>query len=443
MELAERILKPLKRIHGGAHLPHHKDTAEIETVIMPPPNEVTIPLLQNIGKPAEPCVKKGDAVFIGTKIGEASGFVSVPVHSSISGTVKEIGDRIINGNAVKCVVIESDGQNIIDQELHPIEVSTAEDLVNAAKNCGLVGLGGAGFPAHVKLTTSPEKPIDTLIVNGAECEPYLTADYRECMEKTNDVLEGIYLIKKLLGIKKVIIGVENNKPLAIEKLYEMATDLRDTDDSVKLMELKSTYPQGAEKVIIYTTTGRIVPPGKLPSDVGCIVMNITSIATLYRYITTGMPLVSKRITLNGDVIEEPRNIQVPIGTSIADLLAFAKEECEDGAKVIMGGPMMGQPISDLSAVIEKRTNGILIMKESKEPTVTACIRCGRCAAYCPMKLFPAMVETAYNNKLYDRYDSLNINYCMECGSCSYICPAKRPLTQVMRTAKAQMRRNKK
>ncbi len=443
MDLAERILKPLKRIHGGAHLSHHKDTAEFETVIMPPPAEVTIPLLQNIGAPATPTVKKGDTVFIGTKIGDASAFVSVPVHSSVSGTVKEVGERIINGNTTKCVVIESDGQNTIDPEIKPIEINCAMDLVNAARDCGLVGLGGAGFPAHVKLTTSPEKPIDTLIVNGAECEPYLTADYRECMENTNDVLEGIYLIKDILGIKKVIIGVESNKPKAIEKMYAMATDLRDTDDSVKLMELKSTYPQGAEKVIIYTTTGRIVPPGKLPSDVGCIVMNITSIATLYRYITTGMPLVSKRITLNGDVIEEPRNILVPIGTSIADMLAFAQEECEDGANVIMGGPMMGQPISDLNAVIEKRTNGILVMKEHKAPTVTACIRCGRCAAYCPMKLFPAMVETAYNNGLYERYEELNINYCMECGSCSYICPARRPLTQVMRTAKAQMRRSKK
>ena len=349
----------------------------------------------------------------------------------------------MNGNPVRCVIIDSDGEMTPDPELAPFNVETASDIADAAKKCGLVGLGGAGFPTHVKLRANENTVIDTLVVNGAECEPYLTADYRECMEKSEDIVEGVYLLKEMLNLEQVIIGVESNKPKAIDLLYAIASDRRDTDDKVKLMRLPASYPQGAEKVIIYSATGRIVPPGKLPADVGCIVMNITSIGTLYRYISTGMPLVAKRITLEGDAITQPKNILVPIGTPISDVLKFAGEECIEGARIIMGGPMMGQPVADQNAVIEKRTNGILVTREPKLETVTPCIRCGRCAATCPMKLYPAMVETAQRNGLTERYVSLNINYCMECGCCAYVCPAKRPLTQVMRTAKAEMRRKNK
>lgn len=443
MKRTERILRPVKRIHGGAYLPHFKSTAEYETVIMPPPARVYIPLSQHIGAPCEPTVKKGDQVFVGTLIAESQAFVSAPIHSSVSGIVADIADYSTNGTPTRCVIIDSDGEMKPDPELTPFSVETAADIAEAAKKCGLVGLGGAGFPTHVKLRPNDSTAIDTLVINGAECEPYLTADYRECMEHSEDIVEGVYLLKEKLGLEQVIIGVESNKPKAIELLYSIASDRRDADDRVKLMKLPTSYPQGAEKVIIYSATGRIVPPGKLPADVGCIVMNITSIGTLYRYITTGMPLVSKRITLEGDAVDQPRNILVPIGTPISDVLAFAGEECTEGARIIMGGPMMGQPVADQNAVIEKRTNGILITKEPRTETVTPCIRCGRCAAACPMKLYPAMVETAQKNGLSERYASLNINYCMECGCCAYVCPAKRPLTQVMRTAKAEMRRNSK
>ena len=281
------------------------------------------------------------------------------------------------------------------------------------------------------------------MVNAAECEPFLTGDYRECMERYDDVINGVYLLKKYLDLKQVIICVENNKPKAIEQLYQIATDYRDADDTVKLMKLPSSYPQGAEKVIIYSATGRIVPPGKLLADVGCIVMNITSVSTLYRFIATGMPLVAKRITLDGTAVKEPKNILVPIGTPIRDLLDFTGEDFAEGARVLMGGPMMGNPVADLDSVVEKRNNGILIMTEAQSKQQTACIRCGRCARACPMRLFPSKVEAAYLSGLSDRYNELNVMYCMECGSCSYVCPAKRPLTQVMRVAKSELRRKKK
>ncbi|MCQ2440550.1 MAG: electron transport complex subunit RsxC [Clostridia bacterium] len=443
MTKTEKILRPVKHIFGGAGLEHHKNTASFESVIMPPPDTVYIPLSQHIGAPCEALVKKDDYVYVGTKIGESAGFVSAPIHSSVSGTVVSVGEKMLGGNCVNCVEIKSDGEMKKDPSLEPFSVNCKEDIALAAKLCGLVGLGGAGFPTHVKLTPPKESKIDTLIINGAECEPYITSDNRECIENFNDVIEGIYLLKSKLEIKRVVICIEKNKPRAIDRLYRMACDHRDFDDSVKLMCLPSRYPQGAEKVIIYSATGRKLPLGKLPSDVGCIVMNITSIGTLYRFITTGMPLVSKRITFDGTAVSEPKNIIVPIGTPIEKVIEFAGGVSEDADKIIIGGPMMGNCVASADSVIEKRNNAILVMKREKEQDATQCIRCGRCVMACPMQLYPAMVESAYNKGLTENYEKLNVNYCMECGSCSYVCPAKRPLTQVMRVAKAELRRQKK
>lgn len=445
MEKKERAMRPVKRIHGGARLPHLKNTAETETEIMPSPGKVYIPLSQHIGAPANPVVKKGDKVFVGTVIGEAAGFISAPVHSSVSGTVSGVTDRVLNGSAtVKCVEIESDGEMTPDENLKPFKVDSAKDLAEAAKQCGLVGLGGAGFPAHVKLAPPEGSKIDTLIINAAECEPYITSDYRECMENVDGIIAATYLLKEKLSLEKVIICVESNKPKAIEKLMEVAVNKQDVDDTVKLMKLPSTYPQGAEKVIIYSATGRKVPLGKLPSDVGCIVMNVTSLATLYRFISTGMPLVSKRITVDGTAVETPKNLLVPIGTQISDVLAYVGVNEEDADRIIMGGPMMGQPLSSAAAVVEKRSNAILVMRDSERKNkTTACIRCGRCRKTCPMNLTPAKVETAYRKGDFEAFGTLNVNYCIECGSCSYICPAKRPLTEVMRIAKSELRRQKK
>ncbi len=434
----ERILNPVKRLMGGTFLPHLKESAEIETIIMPPPSEVKIPLQQHIGTPAVPVVKKGDKVFVGTLIAETGGYVSAAVHSSVSGTVKEIAE--VKGSG-KCIIIESDGEMQNSPDLKPFEVKNKEDIVNAAIACGLVGLGGAGFPTAVKLDIKDNTEIDTLIINAAECEPYITSDYRECIENYDDVVEGVYLLKDILKIKNVIIAIESNKKKAIERLYEIATDKRDGEDAVKLMRLPTLYPQGAEKVILYSATGRRVPAGKLPSDVGCIVMNVTSVSTLYRFIKTGMPLVSKRLTVDGTAVKEPKNVIAPIGTPIKDLLGFVGIAKEEFCEIIMGGPMMGVDVCSEESVIEKRNNAITVMKEAPKPTEhTACIRCGRCAATCPMNLYPAAVEVAMEFSNFDKLKQLNLNYCIECGCCSFVCPAGHPLTQIMRQAKAQLKK---
>ena len=441
MKKKESILSPVKRIRAGISLPHNKKTAEIETEEFNP-SKVYIPMIMNIGAPCVPCVKVGDKVFVGTKIADSEAFVSAPIHSSVSGVVTAISLRDITGQKQEFVEIESDGKNEVDESLKPFPVKSQKDLIEAAKNCGLVGLGGAGFPTHIKLNPPKEAKLDTLVVNAAECEPYLTADYRECMEKYDDVVNGIYLIKKILKLEKVVICVESNKPKAIKTLYEMAADKRDKEDTVKLMKLPSSYPQGAEKVLIYSATGRILPPGKLPSDIGCLVMNVTSIGSLYRYIRTGQPLTHKRITVDGTAIKTPKNLLAPIGTKISDILDTLEVD-EAYEKVITGGPMMGVAVVDKDAVIEKRTNGILVMKPQKFVSSTPCIRCGRCARNCPMGLKPAKVETANRVGDYDKFNELNVGICMECGSCSYVCPAKRPLTQVMRVAKSICRGQKK
>lgn len=442
MAKKERILRPVKRIKGGVRLPHFKNTAKNETENFKP-DCVVIPLLQNIGAPCLPTVMKGDKVFVGTVIGESDAFVSSPVHSSVSGTVRETVKREIGGRSVDCIVIDSDGNFEPDPKLKPFEVNSAVDLAKAARRCGLVGLGGAGFPTHIKLSPPKDSKIDTLIVNAAECEPYITSDYRECMENPEDILNCIYLILDKLSLERVVICVESNKPKAIEKLYEMAADRRDTDDRVKLMRLPTSYPQGAEKVIIYSATGRKLPIGKLPSDVGCLVMNITSLGTLYRFIKSGMPLTQKRVTVDGTAVKKPVNIMTPIGTPISELIKLVNVPEEDVSSVIMGGPMMGNAVCDTDSVIEKRTNAVLIMREEKPALVTPCIRCGKCAGACPMRLFPARVESAYRFLKTEDYKKLGVNYCMECGSCSYVCPAKRPLTQIMRVAKAELRRAEK
>ena len=441
MRKKESILKPRGKIIGGAKLPHYKRTAEMESVYIKVPERVVISMLQHIGAPCTPTVKKGDKVFVGSLIGDSEAFVSAPIHSSVSGEVEDITTiKLPAGNEVSAVVIRSDGEMKPDPEIKPITVNTAEELVAAVKNSGLVGLGGAGFPAHIKLSPSKDKPLDTLIINAAECEPFITSDYRECMENYDDILEGVYLIKKLLNIKNVIIGVEDNKPKAIKKLFEIASDKADTDNTVKLMKLKSKYPQGAEKVLIYSATKRKLPLGKLPSDIGCIVMNVTSVSFINKYLKTGMPLTSKRITVDGNAVKEPKNLIVPIGTPICEVLDYCK--AEGYTKVMMGGPMMGLSIYDTSLPILKQNNAILAFsgKMGETKPTTECIRCGRCLRGCPMNLTPSKVEFEIKNPSIDALNALNVMHCIECGSCSFICPAGRPLTASMRIAKNEVRK---
>ena len=433
------------RTHGGAAVPHHKNTWDIPTAVMPPPERVILPMQQHIGAPCAPTVKKGDHVFVGTVVGDSSAAVSAPVHASVSGTVAEITSVMISGGQLtQAVVVESDGKMEKDPAIAPPPpITTKKELTAAARAAGMVGLGGAGFPTHVKLNIPEGKSIDTLLVNVAECEPYVTSDHREALENTRNVLDGVYKVKEILDVQRVILAVEDNKPDVIEKLSEIADDPKmDPLDQVRVLPLKSRYPQGAEKVLVQACTGRKVPEGKLPADVGCLVMNIASISFLASYMRTGMPLTLKRVTIDGSAIAHPQNVIVPVGTPIKDVVAFCGGYKAEPKKLIMGGPMMGVAITSDELPILKQNNAILALAEGdallRQPT--ACIRCGRCVAACPMCLMPTKLEQAVERQDVEALQSLNVMTCMECGCCAFSCPAGRRLVQSIRLGKSMVKK---
>ena len=305
------------RTKGGVHAPHNKNTAHKESVMLPVPSMVALPMTQHIGAPCKPLVKVGDIVDVGQKIAGSDAFVSAPIHASVSGKVKKI-DKITmpDGGKVDAIFIESDGEQRLSPDIKPPKVDTLSDLITAVRESGLVGLGGAGFPTSVKLNIPSDKNVDTLIINVAECEPYITSDHREILENSWDVVSGIITVKEFLNIHRVIIGIENNKPDAIKALREIADSKVDPEDEIRVLPIKATYPQGAEKILIKACTGREVPVGGLPSDAGCLVMNVGSIAFISRYLKTGIPLISRRLTVDGGCIENPVNVIAPIGTPI-------------------------------------------------------------------------------------------------------------------------------
>lgn len=436
------VLKAVVKVRGGVKVDHQKNTAETEVVRIPEPQKVVLPMQQHIGAPCTPTVKVGDTVAIGQVIGDSDKFVSAPIHASVSGKVSAIGNvKLPNGAVVQGVTIESDGERRLYDGIEPPKADTKEEFLKAVRASGLVGLGGAGFPTHVKLNVPPDKNVDTLVINAAECEPYITVDYRECIDNSWDILSGIHIIKDMLGIENVIIAVENNKPKAFEVLKRIADSDNYSGDHTKLMSLESRYPQGAEKMMVQSATGRKVPPGKLPSDVGCIVMNVASVAFVARYIKTGKPLVSRSLTVDGSAIAEPKNVRVPIGTSIADIIDFCGGFKEEPRKIITGGPMMGLSITGTDLPVIKNNNAILAFteKDAKLMQEGDCIRCGRCAAACPMSLVPTLIERYTKAGDTDALKKIGVNVCMECGSCAYSCPAKKPLVQTMRAAKAFLR----
>ena len=436
------VLTAVKKVRGGVKVDHHKNTSELETVRIPTPSKVVIPMQMHIGAPCTPVVKVGDTVAVGQLIGDSEKFVSAPIHASISGTVTAVGDiKMPNGTMQKAVTIESDGEMRLWEGIKPPVINSKEDFLKAVRDSGLVGLGGAGFPTHVKLNFPEDKGIDTLVINAAECEPYITVDYRECIDNSWDILSAVYTIKDILGFKKVVIAAEDNKPEAFKILKKIADDEADTDDSVKLMILESKYPQGAEKMMVQSATGRQVPPGKLPADVGCVVMNVGSVAFISRYLKTGKPLVTRSMTVDGSAIAEPKNIRVPIGTSISDIIDFCGGFKVEPAKIISGGPMMGMALVGTDFPVLKQNNAILAF--AKEDAIlkneTDCIRCGRCAAACPLSLTPTNIVRATKAKDTETLKRIGVNVCMECGSCAYSCPAGKPLVQHMRLAKALLR----
>jgi len=427
---------------GKTKIPHRKNTAAMEAVRMPAPATVTIPVAQNIGAPSVPCVKVMDKVYVGTKIADAGGYVGAPIHSSVSGTVKKIDSFLLsNGRSCNAIIIESDGEMTPDPAIKAPVVTNLDELCDAVRESGLVGLGGAGFPAAVKLDAAKKGIIKKVVINAAECEPYITADTRTMLDNSDYVVKGIQLLLDYVNPDEIVIGVEKNKPEAIKKLSELLSD----KGKVRIVSLPETYPQGAEKILIYNATGLVVPEGGLPSDVGCLVMNVTSLAFLAKYVETGMPLVEKCLTVDGSAIESPKNVIAPIGTSIRDIIEFTGSSTENIGKVLYGGPMMGVAVYNLDDPILKNTNALTAFNKNDSiiPKSYPCIHCGRCVSACPMGLNPTAYAKAMKvedkNERADRLVAAKINLCMECGCCSFVCPSRRPLVETNRLAKADLR----
>lgn len=424
---------------NGISLPHKKGTKDSATVAMPLPERVRISMSQHMGAPCSPLVKKGDLVKVGQKIGKSEAFMSCPVHSSVSGEVTDVGNLLLaNGKTCKYVEIHTDGLQTMSEEVTPPVVTDKQSLVNAIRESGCCGLGGAGFPTHIKLNYDETKTdIDSLVINAAECEPYITSDYREMMENPDGVLEGIKLLQKILEIENVYIGIEDNKPKAIEMLEKKTKD----DSSIKIVSLESSYPQGAEKVLAYSCTGRIITEGNLPSSHGIIVMNVSTVGFINSYIKTGVPLVERRVTVDGELVKKPCNVKVLVGTPVSEILKFAETDIDNIHKLISGGPMMGMCLYDIDAPLSKTNNAFLAMKKQEykrgllKTEQTNCIRCGRCISACPLGLMPAALEKAYDKRDKDTLNKLKIDMCINCGSCSYVCPAKRPLAEKNQLAK--------
>ncbi|MBQ3052999.1 MAG: electron transport complex subunit RsxC [Clostridia bacterium] len=424
----------------GVKVPHRKNTENMTAVKMPVGKIVSIPTVMHIGAPANVVVKAGDLVKVGTLIAEANGYVSSNIYSSVSGKVLKIEDKLLsNGRVAPSVVIESDGEMTVDEGIKPYEITSKEDLIKALRLSGIVGLGGAGFPTFVKFDT--DKAVDELIINGAECEPYITSDSLTMVEKTDYIEYAIQVITKFIDIKRVIIGIEKNKPKAIGKMRQLA----DRNPIVSIKLLPSIYPQGAEKVLVYHTIGKVIGQGKLPLDVGAIVSNCTTMASIGEFLKTGMPLVEKCVTVDGDAVAKPQNVIVPIGTSVSDVFEFCSGFKKEPKKVLYGGPMMGISVPDMDVPVIKNTNAILAFSEKMAflPKTTACIRCGRCLNTCPFGINPAGIEKAFKRDDLDAAEKFGVALCMECGCCSFVCPANRPLVQTNKMAKATLLSQKK
>lgn len=410
-----------------------------------PQGELVYPLSQQIGAPAKPLVKKGDRVLVGQKIAEAGGFVSANIHSSVSGTVKLVGPRLTAaGSMVNSIVVENDGTyEEVAYETKPLSEMSKDDILNAVKEAGIVGLGGAGFPTHVKLAPKDPNAIDYIIINAAECEPYITADYRCMLEMPEKLISGLKIIVSMFPNAKGVIGIEDNKPEAIKKLTEMTAK----EDKISVAALQTKYPQGAERSLIYAVTGREINSSMLPADAGCIVDNVATAIAIHEAVTMGKPLYERVVTVTGDAITNPGNFLVKCGTNAAELVEAAGGFKAQPEKVISGGPMMGMAMFSLDVPCGKTFSSLLTFEKDEvamyEPS--ACIRCGRCVNVCPAMLLPAKLSVLADHGNYDEFERLNGAECVECGCCSFVCPAKRRLTQSMKTGRKEVlaRRRKK
>lgn len=426
---------------GGVHPPENKMTSGGAIRKMPVPEQVVIPLGQHIGAPAAPVVQKGDVVKAGQLIGQAAGFVSANVHSSVSGTVVDITScKDAAGFPKPCVVIKVEG----DEWAEGIDCSpkidhnitaSREDILKAISAAGIVGMGGATFPTHVKLSPPPGNKAEVLVINGVECEPYLTADHRIMLERAEEIVIGVQILMKAIDVRRAVIGIENNKRDAIEKLSVLSSKVL----GVEVCPLKLKYPQGGEKQLIQATTGRSVPSGALPIAVGAVVQNVGTALAVYEAVMKHKPLVERVVTVTGKSLSNPGNFLCRVGTPVSELIKAAGGMPEDTAKVIGGGPMMGRTMVNIESPVMKGTSGILVLSEDEAPRnpIRNCIRCAKCVFACPMGLEPYLLMNLSRHDMLDRLEAEQVMDCIECGSCSFTCPADRPLLDYIRLGKAR------
>ncbi len=426
---------------GGIH-PIDKKAATNKKPIekLPPPAHVVLPMSMHIGAPCKPCVAVGDYVTVGQKVGEATAFVSAPIHASVSGKVVAVEPRPhFSGVSVMSVVIENDFNDTPCPDIHPVEKPgdlTGEQLAELVKNAGIVGMGGATFPTHVKISSCLGK-VDTVIINASECEPYITSDHRFLLERPEQVIGGAKILARIFGVDRVHIGIEDNKRNAAE-LLRLKIEEEKAPVVVDLMHTR--YPQGAEKQLCQAITGRQVPPGALPAAIGCAVFNTVTTAAIYRAVYTGAPVTERVVTVSGSGVNEPKNLECPIGTPISHLLDACGGVKRSTFKILMGGPMMGHAQYDMDAPIGKGTNAILAFCEDEEKTIEhpACIRCGKCVSVCPMHLMPVFMYQYERAGKLQELESANVLDCMECGACTYICPGRLHLVQTFRAGKQKI-----
>lgn len=426
---------------GGIHPPGNKISKNSPITVAPLPDRVVVPLSQHIGAPATPCVAKGDHVKVGQLIGQSSGFVSANVHSPISGVVTAV-DSLPDGAGLRkpAIVIEREG----DEWLETIDRSdaliqscnlTSKEIIDKIAAAGIVGMGGATFPAHVKLSIPAGQKAECLIINGVECEPYLTSDYRTMLERGSEVLVGVQILCKALDVNKAYIGIEDNKPEAISHLTTLAAGY----PHIEIVPLRTKYPQGGEKQLIQAITGKAVPSGGLPIHVGVVVQNIGTALAVYEAVQKNKPLIERVVTVTGKTLRDPSNFMVRIGTPISSLIDLCGGMPQDALKVINGGPMMGRALANIDAPVTKGTSGIVIMRnrESLRTPASSCIKCAKCVGVCPMGLEPYLLNKLTRLKRFDDLEPLRITDCIECGSCAYTCPASIPLLDYIRVGKAE------